>query len=87
MDIADAYGATPHQLISIALRRAHVPEKVVQYIEEYYKEVSIRFTTKNFTTEWQLLEKGIITGCTLSVVLFSLTMTMLIAHALSEDGD
>ena len=31
LDIADAYGATPHQLISIALRRAHVPEKVVQY--------------------------------------------------------
>ena len=41
LDIADAHGATPHQLISIALRRAHVPEKVVQYIEEYYKEVSI----------------------------------------------
>ena len=84
LDIADAYGATPHQLISIALRRAHVPEKVVQYIEEYYKEVSIRFTTEHFTTGWQLLEKGIITGCTLSVILFSLTMTMLMLSVKME---
>ena len=84
LDIADAYGSTPHQLIAIALRRAHVPEKVVEYIEDYYKEVSIRFTTDNFTTGWQQLEKGIVTGCTLSVVLFSLTMTMLMLSVKSE---
>ena len=40
--------------------------------------MNIRFTTKQFTTEWQRVEKGIITGCTLSVILFALTITMLV---------
>ena len=37
-----------------------------------------------FATEWQKLEKGIITGCTLSVVLFTLTMTWLVLSAKKE---
>ena len=35
----------------------------------------IRFRTPTYRTDWQKVEKGIITGCTLSVVLFSLAMT------------
>merc|ERR1712002_825894 len=36
-----------------------------------------RTTTAITTTDWQRVEKGIITGCTLSVILFALSMTML----------
>ena len=53
-------------------------------IESYYSDVRIRFTTHQFTTEWQKLEKGIVTGCTLSVILFTLAMTMLVAAAKNE---
>ena len=75
LDIANAYGSIPHETIFKALREAHVPEDVVNLIENYYQDVKIRFTTQNFVTGWQKVEKGIITGCTLSVVLFSLVMT------------
>ena len=39
-------------------------------VENYYNNARIRFATRNFTFEWQRVEKGIITGCTLSVVYF-----------------
>ena len=78
IDIANAYGSMPHSLILTALRRTHVPEDICKLVESYYSDVKIRFTTKEFTTEWQTVEKGIITGCTMSVVLFSLAMTMLV---------
>ena len=78
LDIANAYGSIPHDVIMKALRRAHVPENTRQLIESYYSDVKIRFTTKEFTTSWQRLEKGIITGCTLSVILFALTMSWLV---------
>ena len=78
IDIANAYGSMPHSLILTALRRTHVPEEICNLVESYYSDVKIRFTTKEYTTEWQPVEKGIITGCTMSVVLFSLAMTMLV---------
>ena len=84
LDIANAYGELIHELIYTALRRAHVPEHMCDLVESYYKNAQIRFTTKDFTTEWQPVEKGIITGCTLSVVLFSLTMTMLVMSVKGE---
>ena len=84
LDIANAYGSIPHNVIQVALNRAHVPESMCSLVKSYYGDVKIRFTTKHFTTEWQRVEKGIITGCTMSVVLFSLTMTMLVMSAKEE---
>ena len=84
LDIANAYGSIPHKLIFKALEKAHVPDEVKNIIEAYYDDIRIRFTTEKFTTEWQKVEKGIITGCTLSVILFALTMTMLIMSTSKE---
>ena len=78
LDIANAYGSIPHNVIGKALEGAHVPEETRKLIGSYYDNVKIRFTTDSFTTEWQRVEKGIITGCTLSVVLFALTMSWLV---------
>ena len=84
LDIANAYGSLPHGVIMTALQRANVPEEMCKLVESYYADVKIRFSTKNYTTEWQRVEKGIITGCTLSVILFTLAMTMLVASAKRE---
>ena len=84
LDIANAYGSIAHLLLQVALERAHVPVEVRDLIRSYYERVEIRFTTKEFTTQWQRVEKGIITGCTLSVILFALTMTMLLASTKKE---
>ncbi|XP_076090373.1 uncharacterized protein LOC143062594 [Mytilus galloprovincialis] len=38
----------------------------------------LRFTVGDFTTSWQRLEVGIVTGCTISVILFSAAMNMIV---------
>ena len=72
------YVSIPHRVIFKALREAHVPDEIVNPIQDYYKVVQIRFTTCHYETKWQKVEKGIITGCTLSLVLFSLAMTYVV---------
>ena len=84
LDISNAYRSIPHKLIRKALESAHVSKDMIDLICNYYDNPKIRFATNNFTTEWQKLEKGIITGCTLSVVLFTLTMTWLVLYAKKE---
>ena len=84
LDISNAYGSIPHKLIRKALEAAHVSKEMIDLIDSYYDNPKIRFATKHFTTDWQKLEKGIITGCTLSVVLFTLTMTWLVVSAKRE---
>ena len=84
LDIANAYGSIPHKVINAALEAAQVPEQMRNLVASYYNDVKIRFTTRDFTTEWQKLEKGIITGCTLSVILFALSMSWLVESVKDE---
>ncbi|XP_053389443.1 uncharacterized protein LOC128552430 [Mercenaria mercenaria] len=44
----------------------------------------MRFSFDSFTTSWIQLEKGIVTGCTISVVLFVMGMNMIIKAAERE---
>ena len=81
LNLANAYGFLPHKLVEEALKRHHVPPSVCDLIADYYKNFRLRACSSSVTSEWQTLEKGIITGCTMSAVLFSLTMNMLVKAA------
>ena len=80
LDFNKAYGSIPHKLVSTALTTNHVPEKINKLIWDYYSSFSLRFTSGT-TSARHLLEKGIITGCTTSVVLFALAMNMKVKAA------
>lgn len=84
LDLANAYGSIPHKLVKKTLTMHHVPAHIIKLINNYYSDFKMRFTTSDFTTEWQKLEVGIITGCTLSVVLFSASMYVLVKAAEKE---
>ena len=77
IDIANVYGLMPHNLILTALRKTYTGG-YLQVAGIYYSDVRNRFTMKDFTTDRQTVEKGIITGSTMSVVLFSPAMIMLV---------
>ena len=55
-----------------------VPAEVVNLVMSHMDSLSMRFTVGNFTTKWQRLEKGIMAGCTISVVLFVAAMNLLL---------
>ena len=63
LDLVNAYGSMPHKLVEEALTRHHVPPSVCDLIADYYKNFRLRACSSSVTSEWQTLEKGIITGC------------------------
>ncbi|XP_041934289.1 LOW QUALITY PROTEIN: uncharacterized protein LOC121697073, partial [Alosa sapidissima] len=81
LDLANAYGSIPHKLVEVALLQHHVPKKVIELILDYYSNFRLRVTVGSGTSDWHRLEKGIITGCTISVILFALAMNMIVKSA------
>lgn len=67
-----------------ALQHYHEPDKIQGIIRSYFDNISRRFTVGRLTTEWQRLERGITTGCTISVILFVMGMNMMISTAEQE---
>jgi hypothetical protein len=53
-------------------------------IKGYYSDFQLRFTANDFVTEWHKLEVGIITGCTISVILFATAMNLISKSAEAE---
>lgn len=60
----------------------------------YYGNLRLRVTSGKVTSDWHWLEKGVVTGCTISVILFTLAMNMVATTAekecrgpLSKSGD
>ncbi len=84
LDLANAYGSIPHKLVELALHRHHVPSKIKDLILDYYSNFRMRVTSGSETSGWHRLGKGIITGCKISVILFSLAMNMVVKSAEAE---
>ena len=84
LDLANAYGSIPHELIETSLDHYHIQGHVKGLIKSYFGDIKLRFTVGNVTTRWQPLEKGIVTGCTLSVILFIIGMNLIIKAAKRE---
>lgn len=81
LDLANAYGLISHKL---AMIKHHVPDQVADLILDYYDRFSMRVSSGPVTSEWHRLEVGIITGCTISVILFALAMNMIVKSAEAE---
>ncbi|XP_069114421.1 uncharacterized protein [Argopecten irradians] len=78
LDLANAYGSIPHKLVEMTMEKYHVPEKFRILLKDYFDSFQMRFTVGDYTTAWQRLEVGIVTGCTISVILFAAAMNLII---------
>jgi hypothetical protein len=81
LDLANAYGSIPHKVIERVLQTYYIPPKIQALVEHYFNSFRMRFTVQDYTTAWQRLEVGIVTGCTISVVLFASAMNLLVKSA------
>ncbi|XP_078679452.1 uncharacterized protein LOC144915086 [Branchiostoma floridae x Branchiostoma belcheri] len=81
LDLANAYGSVPHALIKFAMQFLWIPDKVTNYVMQYYDNFHMRFSTTQYTTEWQRLEVGIPMGCAISPILFVLAMEVMTRSA------
>ncbi|KAJ8364767.1 hypothetical protein SKAU_G00135980 [Synaphobranchus kaupii] len=53
LDLANAYGSIPHQLISYAMEFFHMPSCIKSLVASYFKDLQMCFALQDFTTGWQ----------------------------------
>ena len=82
LDIANAYGSVPHQLIFSALQRYNVPSSWIALVKVYYENIYSKCFSELSPSHWQQHFRGIFVGCTLSIILFLSAMNMIIEFAL-----
>ena len=85
LDIANAYGSISHQLIFLALRRYGIPNNWISIIETYYHGLWSKSTSENAQSNWHRHEKGIFTGCCISIILFLAGMNIIIEYICNTD--
>ena len=78
LDLANAYGSVPHQLLWKTLENHHAPIPVIKILQEYFRVFEMRFSTMAYTTKWIPLQVGIAMGCAISPCLFVLAMQVLL---------
>ncbi|GFO40434.1 reverse transcriptase [Plakobranchus ocellatus] len=57
LDLANAYGSVPHEMIQLALRMYHVPEVIQVMLDDYFVGFRMRFSKNDYTTNrttWRL---------------------------------
>ncbi|GFO00946.1 reverse transcriptase [Plakobranchus ocellatus] len=86
LDLANAYGSVPHEMIQLALRMYHVPEVIQVMLDDYFRGFHMRFSTNNYTTNWINLEVGIAMGCTIFPILFLMAMEVILKVAEGSAG-
>ena len=65
-------------MILLSIWMYHIPEELSKMLETYFDGFLMRFTTKEYTTNWNRLEVGIAMGCSVSPILFVLAMQLLL---------
>jgi len=75
------YVSIPHNLIQVALDYYHIPHNIQGMITSSLRDIKLRFQSAKFTTKWKPVEKGIVTGCTISPILFIMGMNLIISAA------
>ena len=78
LDLANAFGSVPHQLMRKAMDHFWIPPEIQELLMTYYDKFIMRFSTDEFTTDWQRLEIGVAAGCTVSVIVFLLCMELIL---------
>ena len=78
VDLMNAYGRVPHNLILYALRHYTFPEWLIDYMCKYYDELIVRVVTKDWKSNWFYYMLGLFQGDPLSVVLFLIVFNLLL---------
>ena len=59
LDLKNAFGSVGHNVIDFTLEWYHWPESVRKVIHSYYKELYVQVQTKQYSTSWIKIEKGL----------------------------
>ena len=86
IDLANAYGSLPHEMIHLSLRMDHFPKDIQVMLDKYFNSFWMRFSTNSYTTDWIDLEIGIAMSCTISQILIVKAMEVILKAAEGNAG-
>ncbi len=78
LDLANAFGSVPHNLLWIAFHYFSIPEAIICLVKSYFQDLQLCLTIGDCTTAWQRVEIGIMAGCTISPLAFTMAMEVII---------
>uniref|UniRef100_A0A3B1K6T8 Reverse transcriptase domain-containing protein n=1 Tax=Astyanax mexicanus TaxID=7994 RepID=A0A3B1K6T8_ASTMX len=78
LDLANAFGSVPHALLWKAFNFFRVPEEISRLVKAYFEDIQFCFSVGECVTSWQRLEIGIMAGCTISLLAFTMAMEVII---------
>ena len=81
LDLKNAFGSVPHQLIFDMLRTVKVPSKIQRYVESFYSQLFVTVTSKNWETPPIPFCRGVFQGDTMSPIVFLLAFNPLLKLA------
>lgn len=65
-------------IVICCLDHYHIPAFIQRLVSNYLRKIKLRFTTAQWSTNWEELQKGIPTGCTISPIHFIMGMNPLL---------
>ena len=80
LDIANAYGSIPHQLIFFALERYGIDTIWIDILKSYYRGLWSKSFSSSAPSSWHLHHRGIFAGCTVSIILFLSGMNVILEY-------
>ena len=78
LDLANAFGSVPHNFLWASFDFFRIPETIKHLVKSYFQDLQLCFTTPDFTTTWHRMEIGIMAGCTISPLAFTMAMEVII---------
>ena len=84
MDLKNAFGEVPPNLIYEVLKYHHIPEHVENLIKDLYTDFQTSIITEQFHTPFINVGRGVLQGDCLSPLLFNMTFNTFIQHIKSE---
>lgn len=68
LDLAHAYGSIHHRLMEKVLEHYINPDQIRHLIMNYFSDIQTICSCERFLFSWRTLKKGVVTGCTISVL-------------------
>ncbi|GBO35647.1 Retrovirus-related Pol polyprotein from type-1 retrotransposable element R2 [Araneus ventricosus] len=80
LDITNAFGALPHQLIYKALHAAGTGDQFINVIKDIYTDCSTSILSNDSTTSPIPIKSGVQQGCPISGLLFNVSIDHILKH-------